>query len=567
MDDALAAGSRLGRYEIVRRLALGGMAEIYLARMTGLAGFAKHVVVKRILPSYARDAEFVRMFLNEARYAATLDHPNISHVYDFGEEGGLYYYAMEYLHGDDCRALLRELAVKQRRLPLELALTIAIGAATGCHFAHELVGEDGRPLGLIHRDVSPSNVVVTYAGAVKLVDFGIAKATARETATAAGVTKGKLAYMAPEQCRAERLDRRVDVYALGILLYELTTQRRAFAADNDAAIVWAVMSGNVTWPIERDPSYPPALDAIVRKAMHFDRDQRYATARELAVALEEFARTHDLLIGPTRLAEFFTEIMGPRLEPWRLESEGRAATATPTPGPLAATSVLGPASADVPTYTPPGVLGPLGRPPTAPSGARPSSGSAPAPAPSPAPSRAPWIALGLLAVVGGARRAVARDPAAAGGAADRGRDRARHRGGRGGGRRLDDGHRGRRRRAAGAAAGRRPRVEPAASRRWAPESTGARSAVGGAQPPRRGDQPLRDRAPRHRGDDAAGDLAVLDRRRWHPDQGRAPAGRDRRDAPGRVPARDRRAHPVPAPGRPGGVLAAADDRSALSAAG
>jgi serine/threonine protein kinase len=401
MDDALAAGSRLGRYEIVRRLALGGMAEIYLARMTGLAGFAKHVVVKRILPSYARDAEFVRMFLNEARYAATLDHPNISHVYDFGEEGGLYYYAMEYLHGDDCRALLRELAVKQRRLPLELALTIAIGAATGCHFAHELVGEDGRPLGLIHRDVSPSNVVVTYAGAVKLVDFGIAKATARETATAAGVTKGKLAYMAPEQCRAERLDRRVDVYALGILLYELTTQRRAFAADNDAAIVWAVMSGNVTWPIERDPSYPPALDAIVRKAMHFDRDQRYATARELAVALEEFARSHDLLIGPTRLAEFFTEIMGPRLEPWRLESEGRAATATPTPGPLAATSVLGPASADVPTYTPPGVLGPLGRPPTAPSGARPSSGSAPAPAPSPAPSRAPWIALGLLAVVGG----------------------------------------------------------------------------------------------------------------------------------------------------------------------
>ena len=228
---------RFGKYHVLERIAQGGMAEIYLARMTGLAGFAKHVVVKRILPSFAKDAEFVRMFLNEARYAATLDHPNISHVYDFGQEGGLYYYAMEYLHGDDCRALLRELAQQRRKMPLAHALTLVVGAATGCHFAHELVGDDGKPLGLVHRDVSPSNVVITYAGAIKLVDFGIAKATQREDATAAGVTKGKLAYMAPEQCRAEPLDRRVDVYALGVLLYELTTQRRAFTGENDADIM------------------------------------------------------------------------------------------------------------------------------------------------------------------------------------------------------------------------------------------------------------------------------------------------------------------------------------------
>src|SRR5688500_12317398 len=136
MGDVLPPGTRLGRYEVVTRLALGGMAEIYLARMTGLAGFSKHVVLKRILPSYAKDAEFVRMFFNEARYAATLDHPNIAHVYDLGEEAGLHYFTMEYLHGEDCRAFLRELASKGTRLPLEHALTIVTNAASGCHFAH-----------------------------------------------------------------------------------------------------------------------------------------------------------------------------------------------------------------------------------------------------------------------------------------------------------------------------------------------------------------------------------------------------------------------------------------------
>ena len=170
---------------------------------------------------------------------------------------------------------------------------------------------------------------ITYAGAIKLVDFGIAKATQREDATAAGVTKGKLAYMAPEQCRAEPLDRRVDVYALGVLLYELTTQRRAFTGENDAAIIWAVMSGNVTWPTQLDPDYPPALESIIRRAMHFERGQRYLTARDLAEAVEAFARDAGHTLAPTRLAEFFAEVMGARPEPWR-DGEGRAATATPS---------------------------------------------------------------------------------------------------------------------------------------------------------------------------------------------------------------------------------------------
>ncbi len=344
MGDVLPPGTRLGRYEIVQRLALGGMAEIYLARASGLGGFAKHVVLKRILPSHARDPEFVRMFFNEARYAATLDHPNIAHVYDLGEEQGLHYFTMEYLHGEDCRTLLHELAVRKLKLPLEHALTIVAAAATGCHFAHEHTDEHGQPLGLVHRDVSPSNVVITYSGAVKLVDFGIAKATNLEDVTAIGTTKGKLAYMAPEQCKGTPLDRRADVYALGVLLYELTTQRRAFHGVNDAMVMWAVVAGGATPPNEIVPDYPAPLAEIVMRAMHVARDQRFATARELQQALEGFARDHQLPLSPSVLGEWLERVTGPKVEPWRTGDGGRLAEGTPgrrmTPLPAAVAPAL-----------------------------------------------------------------------------------------------------------------------------------------------------------------------------------------------------------------------------------
>lgn len=336
MEDVLPTGTRLGRYEIVRRLATGGMAEIYLARMSGPAGFAKHVVLKRILPSYARDDEFVRMFYNEARYAATLDHPNIAHVYDLGEDRGLPYFTMEYLHGDDCRGLIVAASNRKQPIPLAHALTIVIGAAAGCHFAHEMVGEDGRPLGLVHRDISPSNVVVTYAGAIKIVDFGIAKATNVEAVTAAGATKGKLAYMAPEQGRSEPVDRRADVYALGVLLYELTTLRRAFLGETEAQVLWHVISGEWQRPAEVVLDYPPALTAIVEKAMAFERADRYATARELQQALEAFAHDHGLTLGGSHLGELLDELVGPKVEPWRVTDRVESRPATPLPLPAEA---------------------------------------------------------------------------------------------------------------------------------------------------------------------------------------------------------------------------------------
>ena len=192
---SIAPGARIGKYDVVHRIACGGMAEIYLARANGLYGFEKHVVLKRILPQYAAHMEFVRMFLKEARLAATLDHANIAHVYDIDESGGSTFFTMEYLHGEDVRQIVRKLAQLGRELPLEHALHIVTGAAAGLHFAHDKRGPDGRSLGIVHRDISPANIVVTYEGGVKVVDFGVAKLANDPELSQRYALKGKLAYM------------------------------------------------------------------------------------------------------------------------------------------------------------------------------------------------------------------------------------------------------------------------------------------------------------------------------------------------------------------------------------
>ena len=219
----IAMGERLGRYEVIRHLATGGMAEIYLARTLGIGDFERYAVVKVSAGERRGNRQFVDMFLDEARLAAGLHHGNIAQVYEVGEEVGEYFYAMEYVHGDTVRSLLEVCAQQQVRIPFEVALAIVVAAAAGLHYAHERTGADGRPLAIVHRDVSPSNLMVSYDGAVKVLDFGIARASERATETESGVVKGKYAYMAPEQCRAQALDRRADVFSLGIILYELTT--------------------------------------------------------------------------------------------------------------------------------------------------------------------------------------------------------------------------------------------------------------------------------------------------------------------------------------------------------
>lgn len=323
----LPPGTRVGRYTLMRRFAVGGMAELYLAHQRGPEGFGKIVALKRILPHLAADPVFTRMFLDEARLAAGLDHPNIAQVLDFGESDGEYFLTMEYVHGRHLLDVLR--AQDGRPLPLVSALGIVGAVARALHHVHELRGPEGRPMGLVHRDVSPSNVLISYEGTVKLTDFGIAKAMELTSATRTGTFKGKLGYASPEQVRGEAIDRRSDVYALGILLYETTTGVRAFSGPNEFAVLGRVAKGDFVRPEEIDPGYPLPLRRVIARALATDADDRYATAAAFADDLEELERALDLRATPTRVAAVMHESFG-EAPPVAAEDELQLATRDPT---------------------------------------------------------------------------------------------------------------------------------------------------------------------------------------------------------------------------------------------
>ena len=331
-------GALMGRYELLEPMATGGMAELYLARSRRTAGFEKLVVLKRILSHYARDAEFIEMFLNEARLAASLDHPNLVGVMDFGEANGDYFLTMEYVHGADLNRLLGA-AEAARRMPLEVALSIVCGICAGLHYAHDKAGSDGLPLRLVHRDVSPSNVLVSYEGSVKVTDFGIATATARTRATQAGTLKGKCGYMSPEQCKGDPVDRRSDVFALGIVLYETTLLRRAYAAENEYAVMNKIVTGAIEPPSQVRQSYPAELEAIVMRALALEPADRFPTAQALQQALEAFALRYRLRLSPLVVAEWMKKVLGPRPYP-----TFDSATTEPPPAsrPVEAVSALPP---------------------------------------------------------------------------------------------------------------------------------------------------------------------------------------------------------------------------------
>jgi serine/threonine-protein kinase len=279
----------LGKYTLIRKLATGGMAEVFLARAEGPMGFQKKLVVKRILPHFGEDQNFINMFLSEARLAAELNHPNVVQIFDFGQADGTYFIAMEFIDGPNLRALNKAARETVGPISLPLCARIIALAAEGLGYAHDLKNAVGQPMNLVHRDISPDNVLVSRNGAVKVVDFGIAKASTQPHLTKSGVIKGKLAYMPPEQLAREPLDRRADIFALGVVLFELACGAMPFDATSEVSIIQAIMGGEpLTRASVKRPDLPPALDAIISKCLEKDVNKRYASCRELQQDLERY---------------------------------------------------------------------------------------------------------------------------------------------------------------------------------------------------------------------------------------------------------------------------------------
>jgi eukaryotic-like serine/threonine-protein kinase len=287
-------GQPFGRYELLTLLAYGGMAEVYLARMTGVGGFSRLLVIKRILPHLTGDPDFVEMFLNEGRIAARLAHPNVCHVYELGEVGGALFLAMEYLEGL-AWSELSPLIPRDGGFELRCTAAVLGQVCEGLRYAHELRDIDGTPTPVVHRDVSPQNLMVTTDGVCKLLDFGVSKVLTESTRTRTGMLKGKLPYMAPEQIRGEPVDPRADVFSMGTVLWEALTGERLFRRDSDYQIWIAVTEDPIPTVTSRRPGLPPRIDAVVGRALERDVAKRYPTIRAFASDLREVA---DYLGGP-----------------------------------------------------------------------------------------------------------------------------------------------------------------------------------------------------------------------------------------------------------------------------
>jgi serine/threonine-protein kinase len=297
---------QFGKYTLLRRLAAGGMAELFLALHRSMAGFEKLIVIKRILPSMNQNKAFIEMLLHEARIAATLSHPNIVQIFDVGQVDGTFFIAMEHIHGEDIQAIVR--AMKKKELasfPLEHTLSIVLGTCAGLAYAHDKRDLDGRPLGIVHRDISPRNIVVSFTGDVKIVDFGIAKSGVEPGEdTSSGQLKGKAPYMSPEQASGQAIDWRSDIFATGVMLFELTTGRRLFKGASEFETLKLIVDKEYPRPSEVAPGYAPALERIVMRALAKDREQRYPSAREMQADLEAFVREERIPVSQVSLTSW-----------------------------------------------------------------------------------------------------------------------------------------------------------------------------------------------------------------------------------------------------------------------
>jgi serine/threonine-protein kinase len=313
IDQGVVEGQVLGRYELLLRIAQGGMARVWAARLHGTRGFRKLVAVKTILPGVMDNERLERMFMEEATLASGLHHPNVVETLELGEQDGVLFMALEWVDGEPLSLVMNE-AQKTGGVPPSVGVNLIAQACKGMHAAHELTDESGNALGIVHRDISPHNILVTYSGIAKVLDFGIAKATQRSsTLTEAGEVKGKLAYMAPEQVRGRPVDRRTDVFSLGTVLYALTTGHHPWKGDHPGATTERLCSDRpVTPPSAIVDDYPPGLEAVVLRALQKNADERFASAHEMLCALQDAVPDSLEANAEARVADFMSGLVGPR---------------------------------------------------------------------------------------------------------------------------------------------------------------------------------------------------------------------------------------------------------------
>lgn len=302
---------RLDRFELIAELASGGMATVFLARLGGVAGFQRFVAIKRLHPHLANDRDFIQMFLDEARIAARLHHPHVVPIMEIGESEKGYYLVMEYIEGDTLARLMARSAQSGNALPTKVAIRAALDALAGLHAAHEMTDDEGKPLEIVHRDVSPQNILVGVDGSSRITDFGVARAASRLTTTKSGQLKGKLSYMAPEQARGKGIDRRADVFAMGIVLWELLARKRLFKGDGgEAETLNKVMNEPIPHLHDANAELPEPIAAVCMQALERDVDKRFKTAAIFAETLEKAASDAGLLGAPRDVAAHLELVIG-----------------------------------------------------------------------------------------------------------------------------------------------------------------------------------------------------------------------------------------------------------------
>jgi serine/threonine-protein kinase len=301
---------RLDRYELVAELASGGMATVFLGRILGAGGFQRFVAIKRLHPHLASEQEFVEMFLDEARLAASIHHPNVVPILEVGTSDRGYYLVMEYIEGDTLARLLARAATSRQRIPIPIVIRIVLDTLAGLHAAHELKDDNDHHMSLVHRDVSPQNILVGINGTARITDFGVARAATRLSSTRSGQLKGKLAYMAPEQARGGQIDRRADLFAVGTVLWEVLADKRLFKGEGEADTLNRVLFEPIPKLREVDPDIAPELEAVTMKSLDRDPDKRYPTASAFADELEKAARATSSIASVREVADYVQKLLG-----------------------------------------------------------------------------------------------------------------------------------------------------------------------------------------------------------------------------------------------------------------